>query len=227
MSGVRESKIYKNPERKKGGEPNAGHYTPQYKQMGIIPEEIGGKGKFNISPITNAHQNYSEDNNPRTRLPSIRQNYTEKPKESLNGDVPNVGNNMEHSWSGVDEEIIDDLFLESDHQMIDNNELVDIEKIQNHNYMIVEDLESLQKGTKEVEQDLKCADLDSILLADEGSYILIVGDAIIQTGSLEQVQQTAASLVFGEHEMCQGNAVPVDNVVVLKKVNIKVGLFLE
>lgn len=235
MSGVRSPKIYKNPSREREMKPDTGRYTPQYQQMGITPKQVGSGGVSGAGPVMIVRGGVTEDNNPRTRPPSIRQDYAEKPEEALNGHVPNVGNSMEHSWSGVDGEIIDDLSLNPDTPMVDNNDFVDVEKIQTiqeplmqgGGYMTADELEALQEETQEEVQDIKSADLDSVLLVDEGDYILIVGDAIVQTGSLEQVQQTAASLVFGEHELCQGNAVPVENVVVLKRVNIKVGLFLE
>ena len=234
MSGVRNTKFYKNPDRKREMKPDTGHYIPQYQQMGIVPKEIGGN-ITGAGPVMIVHGGVTEDNNPRTRLPSVRQDYTEKPEESLNGHVPNVGNSMEHSWSGVDGEIISDLSLDSETPMVDNNDFVDIENIQTRQeplvqtqgYMTAGELEALQEESGSEEKEMKSIDLDSVLSVDEGSYILIVGDVVVQTGSLEEIQQTAASLVFGEHELCQGNAVPVENVVVLKKVNIKVGLFLD
>jgi hypothetical protein len=47
------------------------------------------------------------------------------------------------------------------------------------------------------------------------------------SGPKEEIEDQARALVFGEHEMCDGNPVPVDDIVILKRVKVKVGLFLE
>jgi hypothetical protein len=61
----------------------------------------------------------------------------------------------------------------------------------------------------------------------EGDYLLMVDGVAVCSGPVEDVQEQAKLLVFGEHEMCDGNPIPVDDIVVIKRVPIKVGLFLE
>jgi len=34
-------------------------------------------------------------------------------------------------------------------------------------------------------------------------------------------------LVFGEHEMCGGSPIPVEDLLIVKRVKVKVGLFFD
>jgi hypothetical protein len=101
-------KLYKNPARSKP-EPRK-VYTPQYQVMGVEPEEF----KSAVAPANHiivARSPQTADN-PRTRTPGMRQPYAETVTSPIGrgrGPVPNVGNNMEHTWSSVDVEIVDDI----------------------------------------------------------------------------------------------------------------------
>jgi hypothetical protein len=62
---------------------------------------------------------------------------------------------------------------------------------------------------------------------DDEMYLLIVSGVPVCSGPKAEIEDQARALVFGEHEMCDGNPVPVDDIIILKRVKVKVGLFLE
>ncbi len=231
-------KIYKNPDRSKPEKRVS--YTPQYQVMGVEPEEY----KSAIAPgmpvaIPPAPLPPTSDN-PRTRKPGIRQSYAEttaSPVGRGKGPVPNVGNNMEHTWSSVDGEIVDDVSLNEDHPMIDNNEFVTEEALGvSQNFR--EKLPSLDEVKNPPPKRFisppattTTSDVDDVLpilynLA-EGDYLLVVNGVAVCSGPVIEIQEQARLLVFGEHEICDGNPIPVDDIVVVKRVPIKVGLFLD
>ena len=81
-----------------------------------------------------------------------------------------------------------------------------------------------QQPAQELSND-QC--LPSILQQiDEDDYILLVNGECLCSGPSEDIQEQARLLVFGEHELCNGEPIPVSSIVVLKRVAIKVGLFL-
>jgi len=59
-----------------------------------------------------------------------------------------------------------------------------------------------------------------------GEYILMVAGKIIDTGSLESIEATARAILYGENESFQ-EEVKVDDIVVLKRVGINVGIFID
>lgn len=230
-------KLYKNPARSKPEHRKA--YTPQYQIMGVEPEEF----KSAITPAHNVHvlaKPQQTADNPRTRTPGMRQPYAESVTSPIGrgrGPIPNVGNNMEQTWSSVDGEIVDDISeeIDSGHPMVDNNDFVSAAALG-----IQEELPALdevanpppkkfvaqQKPTVTSTPDAD--DLTGILHnLSEGDYLLVVDGVAVCSGPVEEIQEQARLLVFGEHEMCDGNPIPVDDIVVIKRIPIKVGLFLE
>lgn len=202
-------KLYKNPARQESV--IVKQYVPQYQQMGIAPEII------NSNPVSSnvlvAREGITNSNNPRTRTPSIRQPYADPVGSKLgNSSVPNVGNSLEHTWVGVDGDIIDDISeIDSNHLMIDNNDIVDIET------------ETKPDSDNLVEKDIS----NDIFNLPEDSYILLVNGEVFSVASKEKIEELASAFIFGEHELCDGQPIPIDNIIVLKKVKIKTGLFLE
>ncbi len=111
-------KIYRNKEREKQTVHTP--YVPQYKILGIEPE-VHKSAQLSGS-VTIAKPSILQDNdNPRSRKSGLRVELDEKPSSIGRGQLPNVGNNIEHTWSGVDGDIIDDITLDPNHKMIDNN----------------------------------------------------------------------------------------------------------
>lgn len=230
-------RLYKNPDRSKVETRKT--YTPQYQVMGVEPDEL----KSAIAPSNNvAVKPPVTADNPRIRQPGIRQPYAETVTSPIGrgrGLVPNVGNNMEHTWSSVDGELVDDISEPNpDQPMIDNNDYVsnaalglpEDEFIESH-----EELPSLDEvktpSKKKFVQEEAATDPNDLMPIignlEEKDYLLIVDGVAICTGSSEAIQEQARLLVFGEHEMCDGNSIPVDDIIVIRRVSIKVGLFLE
>ncbi len=61
----------------------------------------------------------------------------------------------------------------------------------------------------------------------EEEFLLLIKEVPICSGTLSDVQEIAKSLIFGEHEICDGNTVPLEDLLILKRIKIKVGVFLE
>src|SRR5258708_4535649 len=248
-------KLYKNPSRSKPS--NLKPYIPQYQTMGIEPTEIHPKDATG-SMILTKKAPLSKDN-PRAPRPLIRQPYAEtvpSPVGRGRGLLPNVGNNIEQTWSSVDGNLIDDINLDPEHPMIDNNDTVSMAALglsedtnneviideseenvmESHNFPTYsleenESEENLKKTfltENELQSALKEEYLSTVLQSlEEADYIVIVGDSAICSGPLDEVQEMARGLVFGEHPLCDGNPIPIDDIIVLKRVKIKIGLFLE
>lgn len=154
-------------------------YVPQYQLLGVQPEEYKSTGV-----------------NPRVRQPSIRTTTV----------LPNVGNKMEHTWSGVDGDTISegsDEYLDPNHPMIDNNEFIDAAD----NFYVPESEEPLN--------------------VPNNDYMLFIDNIFFISGSLEEIEKEVRLLVFGEHKLCEGEPVSPEMLSVYKRVSVKVGVFLE
>jgi hypothetical protein len=236
MSTTGKIKFYKNPARNKPS--NYSSYVPQYQIMGLEPIEVNKDGikSTNIvlpkTPLPN--------DNPRAPRPLIQQPYAEampSPVGRGRGLLPNVGNNMEQTWSGADGDIVDDL-SENDpnHPMIDNNEFVsaaalglpeEVMEVQE------EELSETQAQSSFLTENQLQEALDEDILSNvlpklgEDEYLLLVKGSAVCSGDLDDVQKQTRDLVFGEHQLCDGNPMPIDDIIVLKRIKIKIGLFLE
>jgi hypothetical protein len=252
-------KIIRNLERNKTATYKP--YVPQYQVHGKEPAEYHS-GMIPGNVILAKPSPLPLDN-PRAKRPAVRQPYaveTSSPVGRGRGPVPNVGNNMEHTWSSVDSEVIDDLsgqVIDPNQVMVDNNDFVSdaalglppgtggsmvnssgpIEYQEWQNGANASDINpTFEQHPPIIEEEPKMMgprgseteDLFNILgnLTDD-TYLLIVDSVPICSGPMEEIQDQARALVFGEHSMCDGNPVPVDDIVILRKVKVKVGLFLE
>lgn len=231
----RNVKVYKNSERE--SPEVAKKYIPQYQLRGIEPEEF-------VSAVVPDHVLIKQSatklppTNPRAPRPSIRQPYAKiipSPVGRGRGPVPNVGNNMEHTWSSVDGELIDDLSDDSSfiNELIDNNEFVTDQSLglsTNHTEKVTVPSPSkpfmTEKDLQEVIKDTDLSTLSQVHIEND-EYILLVSGVVFNVGSLSVIQDETRSLIFGEHEICDGNPVPVDDLLILKKVKIKIGVFLD
>jgi len=124
----------------------------------------------------------------------------------------NNGNNVDQVWSsGLDAEIFNDLeAIDPNHPMIDNNDFVDLDQPEQRD---VSEKYSIFNFLKEE--------------LSENEYILMVEDTIICVGEIKEVEAQANALMFGEHKFCNNQPIPVDSLMILKKMKIKTGLFLE
>lgn len=231
-------KLIKNPDRNKPAPYKP--YVPQYQVHGKDPQEYQGGA---VVPGAIARPTPLPSDNPRARRVPVRQPYAEaitSPIGRGRGPVPNVGNNMEHTWSSVDGEIIDDLSgqeIDPNQEMIDNNDFVSDAAFGYQNGPTAADIRPnyqvfpAQAFEKEVQANHIPADPEDLLPVltslEEDDCLLIVSGVPVCSGPKDAIEDQARALVFGEHEMCDGNPVPVDDIIILKRVKVKVGLFLE
>ena len=188
--------------------------------------------------------------NPRAKRAPLRQPYAETTEPYVGiGPVPNVGNNMEHTWSSVDGGIVDDLsgqVIEDNHEMIDNNDFVTDQALGYAHGVNADDIITRQsQGVVTIESNNddsseqlenysqdnsvnNAVDLLSIVneLSDD-SYLLIISGVPVCSGPKDEIEDQARALAFGEHQLCGGEPVEIDDIIILKRIKIKVGLFLE
>lgn len=224
-------KIYRNPDRSEPEQRSP--YTPQYQVMGVEPGEYKSAIATGM-PVAAAP---ATPDNPRTRKPGVRQPYANLTNSPIGkGPVPNVGNNMEHTWASVDGDIVDDISISDDHPMVDNNEFITTEALGvsqgfHEKLLTLDEVKKLPKSFVSPPVTTAAPDTDDVLpilyALTEGDYLLLVNGVAVCSGPANAIQEQARLLVFGEHEMCDGNPIPIDGILVIKRIPIKVGLFLE
>lgn len=208
-------KFYKNPAR--NIQDNSENYIPQYKTRGVVPETVNRSVGINQSSNNTAQ--VKNVDNPRLRSNMVIQPYGSVVQSPIGqGQLPNVGNNMEHTWSST--EIIDDLNLDPNQEMIDNNEYVTDTAL------------GIKTETFQTKQTPKQVESESNIFgiinnAEDNECILFVKGAPICSGIISLIQDQVALLIYGEHPEFKDQSILVDDIVVLKKVPIKVGVFLE
>lgn len=234
-------KVYKHPDRNKVA--NYKPYIPQYQIHGKDPGE-----HRNIVVPTGHPVAIPSTDNPRAKKPMIRQSYATESVPPIGrgrSSVPNVGNNMDHIWSSSGVDTITDDFpdelIDDSNPMIDNNEFVteramgfqvgvNANEIQNNTsngqVIIEKDLDA--PNHLSIEDSIQSDDLLPILASlTNNVFLLIVSGVPLCSGPKTEIEDQARALVFGEHEMCEGNPIPVDDILIIKRVEVKVGLFLE
>lgn len=249
------TKVYKNPDRDRPTVVKP--YVPQYVIEGIEPKEF----KSAVVPAGHPVAKPSSDN-PRLPRPPIRQPYAESsplPFSLGKGPLPNVGNNVEHSWSSVDGDIVDDLSgqeIDPNHPMVDNNDYMSAEAMglppstedmpqldetvvqAPKKFVTNEELVKMTQGEIYFEGTSNPPTQGSVIESPDGllsvvydleedCFLLIVNGEAVCSGPLEYVQEAASALVFGEHELCAGEPIDIEDIVILKRVSIKYGLFLQ
>jgi hypothetical protein len=250
MSNTGKVKFYKNKART-NAPTNFKPYVPQYVEMGLKSEPFHGKSEASIPAIVNRIS--LPKDNPRAPRPLIQQPYAETVPSPIGrgrGLLPNVGNNMEQTWSGVDNEIIDDIELDPNHPMIDNNKFVsaaalglpeaiaeDVMEVEEEylpepqaqfTFPVDDTREKTFLTESELQGALQEEYLSTVLVQlEEEEYLLMVNGSSVCSGPPAEVQLQTRALVFGEHPLCDGNPIPIDDIIVLKRVKIKIGLFLE
>lgn len=232
-------KLYKNPDRKIPTSYKP--YVPAYEVHGISPIEIAPASVPAVQKQLSRNAPVVSRNNPRIRPTQIfRKNVpfadiptTESPVG--NGPLPNIGNNVEANWVSVDGDDFDDVFLdeegdqlhkatlEPDRPMIDNN-LDDPNNYQDIPEEVPPPPENRPTYMVDDPEEEKVAEALDIGADD---YVLIVSGNILSIGNLDVVQEEVRALCFGEHEINKTNDITLDDIIVLKRVKLKVGVFLE
>jgi len=129
--------------------------------------------------------------------------------------LPNIGNNIETALSASDEDIIDDtdiVEIDPNTPMIDNNDFY------------TGDFGGSISLPEEVVETAKANDNVDL---EEGQYLLAIDGSVISIGSLGDIQNEVRDLVFGDHMAYPGVTFSTDDIVVLKRMEIKVGVFLN
>ena len=230
-------KYYRDPKRAQ--EVPYTPYVPQYKIRGIEPMHTP-PAAVPIKHQTPQQRQGSltthvvSTRQPKARpTPTVRSNvpYATVPDELLPiGVMPNTGNNIETSWASVDSDVIDDLNdegiqLDPNHPMIDNNNDDPV------NYRNIPTQISAPQQTQLIEdmdEDLEVVEPSQNLLdISNGEYVLVVGGTILSIGKLETVESEVRKLVFGDHDLCKTHNITQDDIIVLRRVKIKVGVFIE
>jgi len=209
MSNSITEKIYRNPARKEKEEVTIGQYVPQYQLLSIKPKEY-------VSTCVPGN------------VLVAKNNVNDNSKTRSNGSLPNVGNNIDHNWCTIDGDIIDnisDQVINNNTEMIDNNDFIDIDKLNNNKSVFLDQNNKSDEELKKVEQtnNQNKSKLSSL---KDNSYILLVKDNIVYIGSLEKVQEKTRAFIFDE-QLYDGYSVSIEDILILKKVKIKIGLFLE
>lgn len=135
--------------------------------------------------------------NPRLRKPGFRQ---ELDNEINSNPVPNIGNN--DMWAGMDSDNFGNGSIDPNHEMVDNNDFVDTGN----------STDNLLEITSQMKED---------------EYLLIVKGSPILSGTHDYIQEQATLLIFAEHPIYDGTHISVNDIMIIKKVKIKLGLFLE
>lgn len=243
------TKYFKNPER--GKTTPFQSYVPRYQLMGITPTpaatgEIAVHKSFAETELSNRNIPFAARVLPKAADPKLiagkdilrRSNnvpYAEAVEMTSNivrsVPLPNVGNNIENTWSGMDDMVMDEegefTEVDANHLMIDNN--FDDEK----NYVGIP--QTIKGAPKlQIQMDQMIHEEDTVTVFDAAQlnvayneYVLAVKGEIISTGLLDQIQEEVRELVFGEHSVSEGNIVSTDDIIVLKRIKIKVGVFIE
>lgn len=226
------TKFYKNPQREQAMAKDAQYkpYVPQYQIRGLEPEDFAStmeKKKFNTKHNAILIKGTPDMSNakPTWRGQDIGQNVpfaevsTPTSTHLDMPNMPNVGNNMENTWASVDNDIIDDIGMSEEwsgtQKMIDNNDYIDIDQSAHPSISLPEPHVPIEP----------VASADIQLEGDE--YLLAIDGTVIATGALPKIEEEVKQLIFGDHELCGGKQIPVEDIIVLKRLNIKVGVFIN
>jgi hypothetical protein len=208
-------KFYSNPQRNSIAKPE--RYVPHYQAQGINPAYMRGfpGGPNAILPVNQPEVN--QNDNPRTRpdpmaLPyatdgSYENDYDFYDDAHGNDFIPNVGN-VDNSWNygaQMQNNIVDDIDIDVGEYMSEER----TEESRAHQEEVVPESESR---------------LDA---SSKDDYVLIFEDSILKVGDLGSMEPIIYSLLDGTHDMSVGKKVTVDDVILLKRVKIKFGLFFE
>lgn len=116
------------------------------------------------------------------------------------------------SWVSMDGDALDDdgntIPFENGH-IIDNNDFVNI------GYKSVPSAPEQTPGE------------ENIGSPKVGDYILMVMGKIVSSGTLEKIQTKVKNIMYGEDPNFSNIEISLDNIIVLKRVNIKIGIFID
>ncbi len=242
------NKYYRNPQRDDAKKIRP--YVPQYVVRGLKPEAIASA----TIPETfervqqSRHAPVKVYDNPRTRpAPSIGNGnvpYAEIPKGPSPiglGPLPNIGNNIENTWAYADGEVFDDMSDEpiAVEELDPNQEMIDNNDDDPHNYSnIPQEItprhfpvgyrpEKAPRPKPRVHVQLEEQAPVVQTRKTDYEYVLLVHGEVLSTGFKDDIEEEVTALVYGEHYLCESSNVTPDDITVLKKVKIKIGVFID
>lgn len=68
---------------------------------------------------------------------------------------------------------------------------------------------------------------DNVAAPQVGDYILMVLGKLVTSGPIEKIQSRVKNIMYGEDAAFSSLEISMDDIVVLKRVNIKVGIFID
>jgi len=102
-----------------------------------------------------------------------------------------------------------------DGHVIDNNEFVNF------------DMPHSNSAPLSQKEDMQEKEVDAAASPAVGDYILMVFGKLLMSGQLMHVEARVKSIIYGEDSSFDGKNVNINDIVVLKRVGIKVGVFVE
>ena len=139
----------------------------------------------------------------------------------FNSTLPNVGNNSEVVWAGMDAMLMDEEGNVVDQDDLDDQKVIDNNWEQNFRPPI----QILEEVGDEMET-MTVSDTSQLNVGYD-EFVLVVYGEIITTGTLDEIQQEVRTLVLGGHSATAGEPIEVNEIVLLKRVSVKVGVFID
>lgn len=128
----------------------------------------------------------------------------QKPYAEMPLAIPNVGN-VQSTWIGFDEHTLDDdgkqVKIDSNRSMIDNNNME--EEVVNSF--------STNNGLGTMEKD---------------DVVLIVKGEVISVEKMDFIEKEVEALIYEQHPLSKNSSITIDDIIVLKRIPIKIGVFL-
>lgn len=207
MSGKPRNFVHKNPNRQKQSTAPK-PYVPIYKQLNIEPEFFQSA----VVPMEPVTKNVNTPSLPTTVKQSYGNVYNGNDDKNY---LPNVGNSTEQTWTGFDSEMLSEESVSPDAEMIDNNDYV------------TEQALGLPPTTEGLEIKIDSDLMEILSELESSSFLLFVNNSPICAGSEDDIKNEIKSLITGEHEICNGESVSEDQIMVFKKMNVKLEVALD
>lgn len=196
-------------------------YVPNYKKMNIEPKVMQPANSAQFVISRGSTSNPRERVAPQTRTVPFAEVVVDDAFPIGAGPVPNIGNNIEHTWAGVDHDVVDDIGLDNDTPMIDNNDYVDIESVAigDVSQRIQEDEDMLAYQAMNVP--------DTIDTKKLSEYSLLIFGEFYSSGTLEDIQKEVTDILYNQHALSEHATITLEDITVLKKMSIKFGVFIS
>ena len=101
-----------------------------------------------------------------------------------------------------------------DGEVIDNNDFVNLGPYDRREEVQPQQVED---NTEQISQETPKV----------GDYILMVSNRMVMSGTLHSIESKVKAIVYGDDEEFASVEVSTDDIVVLKRLNIRVGVFIE